>query len=408
MGRWIVHLDMDSFFVSCERLEDPSLVGKPVLVGGPRGGRGVVASASYEARRFGVKSAMPLVQAEKLCPNAVFLPGRHRLYAKYSRRVYALLRRLSPVVEYASIDEFYLDLTGCERMYRGDPWAAVDRIRASVRERCGLPCTAALAANKYVAKIAGKTVKPEGRLVVEEGEEEEFLAPLSVERLHGAGERTLPVLREMGVRRIGDLRRFPLAVLQAKFGAAAGAWLYGACRGLDDSPVSEREEAKSVGHETTFSRDTKDPREIAAMLSYLAEKSCYRLRRLGVKARTVVLKLRYDDFQTLTRSATGRATDDEVEVMRRAEALFREAHLRLRRKIRLLGVSLSRFEKSGEGEGWLFPEMDAGGERKARLRKFVDAVKRRYGFDKLGRASSMEPEGEKRLDASSSFQRPKT
>src|SRR5271156_4037567 len=240
--RIIAHVDMDSFFVSCERLVDPSLVGKPVVVGGRRGERGVVASASYESRRFGVKSGMPIMTAEKLCPKAIFVPGNHRLYSKYSRKVYALLRRVAPVVEYASIDEFYLDFTGCEDMYGHDLEAMAKKVKESIFNRAKLTCSVALATNKYVAKIAGKTVKPSsgsktGTIVVPAGQEQSFLGALSVERLHGAGEKTLPRLREMRIEKIGDILNIPLAKLQKSFGPSAGQWLHDAARGLDDSEV---------------------------------------------------------------------------------------------------------------------------------------------------------------------------
>jgi DNA polymerase-4 len=418
MNRIIAHLDMNSFFVSCERMVDPSLNGKPVVVGGRRGERGVVASASYEARKFGVKSGMPIVTAEKLCPRAVFVPGHHRLYGKYSRKVYVLLRRLAPVVEYASIDEFYLDFTGCEALYGPDLWAIARNVRDGVLKRSGLSCTVAIASNKYVAKIAGKTVKPDssapagrseqvlrpsldnsgqvlpesenntGIIVVSAGEEQKFLSALSIQRLHGAGEKTQPRLMEMRIRTIGDILPIPLVKLQKSFGPSAGQWLYNAARGLDDSPVTPYHQAKSVGNETTFEADTADLGLVKQTLAWLSEKSCYRLRNLKKKARTVTLKLRYDDFQTLTRARTlARETHDDVLVMETAWSLFEEAHIR-RRKIRLLGVTLSKFEQSEDAE-WLFPEM--GSSKMEALYKSVDAVKRKYGFHKLEKAASLDP-----------------
>jgi len=410
MARVIAHVDMDSFFVSCERLLDPSLVGKPVIVGGRKGERGVVSSASYEARKFGIHSGMPLLSAEKLCPQALFVRGTHKLYSKYSRKVYALLRRVAPVVEYASIDEFYLDFTGCEDLYGGDLGAMAAKVKESVLARTKLTCSVAIASNKYVAKIAGKTVKPSsgsktGTGVVPEGEEERFLAPLPIERLHGAGEKTQPRLKEMGIARIGDILPFSLTKLQKAFGEAGGRWLYEAARGIDGSQVATHHEAKSVGHETTFDKDTDDPKLLRQTLAWLSEKSCYRLRRVGKKAHTVTLKLRYDDFQTLTRARSIPMTDDDAKVMQAAYGLFKESHTRPRR-IRLLGVSLSKFEREGEGD-WLFPEMSS--RKKDDLFKSVDAVKRKYGFHKLGKASSLDP-ADKRdpsREGLSSFEKPK-
>ncbi len=410
MPRLIAHVDMDSFFVSCERLVDPSLIGKPVIVGGRKGERGVVASASYEVRKFGVKSGMPLSTAEKLCPQAVFVTGQHHLYSKYSRKVYVLLRRIAPVVEYASIDEFYLDFTGCEALYGNDLAAMAQKTRESIFKRTQLSCSVAIASNKYVAKIAGKTVKPSsgkpGWIVVPEGGEQAFLAPLPIERLHGAGEKTQPHLKALGIEKIGDLLPWTLQKLQDEFGTAGGHWFYEAARGIDDSPVTLFHPSKSVGHETTFDKDTIDPVLIRQTLAWLSEKSSYRLRRLGKKARTVTLKLRYDDFQTLTRAKTIPATHDDAVVLNTAEELLSETRLQ-NRKIRLLGVSLSKFEKDG-GEVWLFPEM--ADPRKETLFKTMDMIKRKYGFNKLGKAASLDgTERKNRGDGGpSSFEKPKT
>ena len=388
-----------------------------MIVGGRKGERGVVASASYEARKFGIKSGMPLLTAEKLCPKALFVPGHHKLYSKYSRKVYALLKRVAPIVEYASIDEFYLDFTGCEALYGNDPWVMARKARDAVFERSKLSCTVAIASNKYVAKIAGKTVKPDpamlgkkwgentGVVVVPAGEEQTFLAPLPIERLHGAGEKTQPRLHEMRIRRIGDILSIPLEKLQKSFGPSAGEWLYQAARGMGSTEVHPFHNAKSVGHETTFEKDTDNPEQIHQTLAWLSEKGCYRLRRIGKKARTITLKLRYDDFQTITRAKTIPETDDDVVVMRTAYELFKESHVR-KRKIRLLGVSLSKFEK-GEEVDWLFPEMSS--KKKDALYKSVDSIKRKYGFHKLEKASSLDPrpESHDRKSEMSSFQKPK-
>jgi DNA polymerase-4 len=410
-SRIIAHVDMDSFFVSCERLVDPSLVGKPVIVGGRKGERGVVSSASYEARKFGIKSGMPILTAEKLCPRALFVPGNYRLYSKYSRKVYVLLRRVAPVVEYASIDEFYLDFTGCEALYGNDLEAMAKKVKESIFARTKLTCSVAIASNKYVAKIAGKTVKPSsgsktGTIVVPEGGEQAFLAPLPIERLHGAGEKTQPRLKEMRIRTIGDIVPIPLVKLQKAFGPSGGSWLYEAARGIDDSEVHPFHAAKSVGHETTFEKDTDNLEQVHQTLSWLSEKGCYRLRRLGKKARTVTLKLRYDDFQTITRAKTIPETDDDAVVMKVAYELFQESHIR-RRKIRLLGVSLSKFEKL-EAADWLFPEMSS--KKKDALYKSVDTIKRKFGFHKLEKAASLDPRqaSHDEKSALSSLQKPKT
>jgi DNA polymerase-4 len=292
------------------------------------------------------------------------------------------------------------------------------KVRDSVFDRSKLSCTVAIASNKYVAKIAGKTVKPDpatlgkkvgentGVVFVPPGEEQKFLENLPIERLHGAGEKTQPRLHEMRIRRIGDILAIPLVKLQKSFGPSAGQWLYNAARGMGDSDVHAFHHAKSVGHETTFDKDTDNPELIHQTLAWLSEKSCYRLRRLGKKARTITLKLRYDDFQTITRARTVPETSDDATVMKAAYELFQESHNR-KRKIRLLGVSLSKFEKGDEVDQWLFPEMS--GKKKEALYKSVDTIKRKYGFHKLEKAASLDPREEFKIRKSemSSFQKHK-
>ena len=251
-----------------------------------------MASASYEARKFGIKSGMPIMTAEKLCPRALFVPGHHKLYSKYSRKVYVLLKRIAPVVEYASIDEFYLDFTGCEALYGNDPEAMAKKVKESIFARTKLTCSVAIASNKYVAKIAGKTVKPDpvllgkkvlentGVVVVPAGGEREILAPLPIERLHGAGEKTQPRLKEMGLHRSGIFCRFPWPNSQKSFGSSAGAWA-GRREWIGRRLGRAFPHAKSVGNETTFTPDTDDREQIHQTLAWLSEKSCYRLRCLG-------------------------------------------------------------------------------------------------------------------------------
>jgi DNA polymerase-4 len=254
--------------------------------------------------------------------------------------------------------------------------------------------------------LGKKVVENTGVVVVPAGGEKEFLAPLPIERLHGAGEKTQPRLKEMGLYRIGDILSIPLAKLQKSFGPSAGAWLLDAANGLGGDSVEPFHTAKSVGNETTFTQDTDDREQIHQTLAWLSEKSCYRLRCLGKKARTVTLKLRYYDFQTITRARTIPPTHDDVMVMRTAYELFEESHVR-KRKIRLLGVSLSKFEKDEKGEEWLFPEM--GDPKKEALYKSVDEIKRKYGFHKLEKAASLDPEGDgPRPKGPSPFSKPKT
>jgi DNA polymerase-4 len=380
MERWIAHLDMDAFFVSVERLLDPSLAGKPVVVGGDPDGRGVVASASYEARRYGIHSAMPSRAARELCPEVIFLRGNHHLYGDYHRKARLILERSVPVIEAASIDEFYLDFTGCERLH-GAILPLLRRIRGEIADELGLPSSAGLAANKLVAKIASGLAKPEGTLWVPAGAEADFLAPLPVRILPGVGPATERELTALGIRRVGHLASFPERVLEGALGRWGRA-LFRKARGISESPVSEEGERKSVGHEITFREDSADPAFLESVLCRLVEKAAYRLRAGGFRAGGLTIKVRYSDFRTITRSRTLWATDRDGDFLTVARGLLAET-LSRRVRVRLLGVSLDRL-RSGEEQLQLFaPER----ERKRRLLfPAVDLLRKKFGFDILALA----------------------
>jgi nucleotidyltransferase/DNA polymerase involved in DNA repair len=329
----ILHLDLDAFFASVETLLNPELRGKPLIVamGSPQG-RGVVSTASYEARQFGVHSAMPLRQAMRLCPQAVTVPPNFRMYSEYSHRVMNLLREYTPLVEQVSIDEAYVEISP-ER----DAVSSARAMQARIKTEIGLDCTIAVAANKLVAKVACNVVKPRGFVVVPEGDEEKFLAPLPIDRLPGAGKVTRGKLARWNVKTIGDLARVPVEELRAEFGKT-GIYLHAGAHGRDDSPVVTEWKTKSISEENTFDHDTRDERQLVRRLEEMSGGVARDLKKEGLAARTIVLKLRYADFTTLTRQTTLHApTDAAAEIHARAADLLRK-HWTRQRAIRLIGV----------------------------------------------------------------------
>ena len=320
----ILHVDMDAFFVSVELLEHPELRGKPVVVGGQPDRRGVVSAASYEARRFGIHSAMPLRTAGRLCPHAVFLEGRHDLYAEWSDRIATILSRFSPVVEMASIDEAYLDLSGTSRLH-GPPLAAAHSLLTEIGAKTTLPCSAGLARTRLVAKVASDQAKPRGLLWVPAGAEAKFLDPLAVRRIPGIGRVTEVALRSMGIETVGQLAAIPKERLEEMFGRW-GTALYRKARGEDSYEFFVDAEPKSISHSHTFGSDTRDRSVLESMLSRLCQKGAKRLRDSGLDARTVTLTIRYAGFQTVTRSKTLSGTDSSrPHLPRHLAAAFRAA-----------------------------------------------------------------------------------
>src|ERR1700724_2912557 len=298
----ILHVDMDAFFVSVELLERPELRGKPVIVGGQPNQRGVVTAASYEARKFGVHSAMPLRTAGRLCPHAVYLESHHAKYSEWSDRVATILAKFSPIVEMVSIDEAYLDLAGTERLH-GPPLAATDRLLRMITATTGLPCSGGLAATRLVAKVASEQAKPRGLVWVVPGSEARFLAPLPVRKIPGIGEVTERALRALGLESVGQLADVSQEKLEKIFGQW-GTALYRKARGGDSYEFVIDAEPKSISHNHTFGDDTNDTEALVATLSHLSQKACKRLREAGLAARTLTLTIRYTGFDTYTRSKT--------------------------------------------------------------------------------------------------------
>lgn len=345
------HLDMDAFFVSVERLFDPDLRGKPVVVGGRPNERGVVSAASYEARKFGVHSAMPLRTAYKLCPHAIFVEGHPHRYREYSEKVFQVLNSFSPLVEMASIDEAYLDMTGTERLH-GPPLRAAHSLHEAVDTATALNCSIGIASSRLVAKVSSDQAKPNGVLWILPGQEAAFLAPLDVRKIPGVGKVTEKSLHDLGIRRVGDLGRYGDDWLERRFGKW-GLALAGKAKGQDaggwfDEEIGSGAGPKSLSHEHTFNEDTADPGLIDATLARLCEMVGRRLREHGLHARTIQLKLRYSDFSTITRAhSIGRPTQLDTELFEQARALF-HSNWKPGAAIRLLGVHTSQFDDSAQ------------------------------------------------------------
>lgn len=351
--RQILHLDLDAFYATVEMLLNPALRGKPLIVAmGDVNTRGVVATCSYEARKFGVHSAMGLREAKRLCPQAIIVPVRHKIYEEHSARVMNLLREMSPLVEQVSIDEAYLEIEA-ER----DGVAVAREIQRRIHDELQLSCTIAVASNKLVSKIACNTVKPRGFLVIANGHEEKFLAPLPVGKIPGAGHVTRAKLKtKWNVETIGDLARVPLDELRAEFGKH-GAYLADAARGVDDSPIVTDRATKSISQENTFERDVRTRDVLEKYLDEMSARVARELEHEGLRARTIVLKLRYEDFTTLTRQVTLRAPMADENVIRKHARELLQQHWDTRRAIRLLGVGVHNLI---ENEGTWQMELEIG------------------------------------------------
>ena len=369
----IAHLDLDCFFVSVERIKDPSLIGKPVVVGGSPSGRGVVASASYEARAFGVRSAMPTSQALKLCPHLLVVGSRHHEYGEVSERLYRRMLELAPVVERASIDEMYLDFTGCEGLYGNDLPAFMRTLQKLVLDEFKLPCSIALASSKTLAKIAVGTVKPSGICIVPHGEEERFLAPLPISVIPGVGPKTEEALKRKGFRFVADLQSQSQEDLVNLLGAH-GNWLHCVVHGEGSETVAPDHTRKNISREETFPHDIAELPALEKILYMLVEDVCSTLRSKGWKTRTIGLKLRYADFTTITRAKTVEPTDDDPLVFRTVKELFEQAYNRSR-AVRLLGVHLSNFDENLQLELPLLPQST----RRKEVLKAVEEIRAKYG-----------------------------
>jgi len=370
--RAIAHVDMDAFYAAIEQRDRPELRGRPVIVGASPGGRGVVSAASYEARPFGVRSAMPISRAARLCPHAAFLPVDMRKYQRVSVQVMGILADFSPLVEPVSVDEAFIDLGGTEALF-GSPLDAVRTIKRRILTATGLTASAGLAANKFVAKVASELEKPDGLVVVTAGDEERFLGVLPVERLWGVGRVMAKTLRDLGFTTIGQLQRAPRAVLAQKFGKHGEA-LYDLAFGRDERPVEPFGAPKSIGAEETFGIDCTDPERLKTTLRAHAERVAAELRESAFAAARVTVKLRLAPFETHTRSVTGEPTHDGLELYRRALALLERDPVT--RPVRLIGLSASRLGPAGTGQLDL---LDPAALRRERLARVIDRLTTRFG-----------------------------
>jgi nucleotidyltransferase/DNA polymerase involved in DNA repair len=385
--RTVLHVDMDAFYTSIEQRDRPELRGRPVVVGAdPKQGRGrgVVAAASYEVRAFGVRSAMPIGKAFRLCPQAVFLPPDMRKYGEVSRRIMAIFREFTDLVEPLSIDEAFLDVSGSRARF-GDGRQIALAIKQKVRDRERLTASVGIATNKFLAKLASDLQKPDGLVEVPPGQEAEFLRDLPLERLWGVGPKTAEALRRLGLRTIGEIARLPEGELAGRFGKH-GAHLYQLSRGMDDRPVEPERDPKSIGQETTFDEDTADPEVIRRTLLELAVEVARRLRAGEVLARRVTLKFRDERFVTVTRARTlARPTDDGRLIFETALALLDRVPLS-GVKVRLLGISAGALEPAAAAARQL-DLFDPGGERRGQLDRTADALRERFGDGAVGPAS---------------------
>jgi DNA polymerase-4 len=368
----ILHVDLDAFYASVEVLKDPSLAGRPVVVGGA-GARGVVMSASYEARAYGIRNAMPAVRARRLCPDAVFVSPDFVSYKAHSNRFREICLAVTPLVEPIALDEAFLDVSGAVLLF-GEPVAIGERVREQVRADLGVSCSVGVGPSKLVAKLASRGAKPDGLVAVGAGEVEAFLDPLPARALWGIGDKTMEMLTRLGVKTVGDLGRTPPVVLERLLGERHARDLHELARGVDDRPVVPYEVPKSVSHEETFDRDLDDEAELLREVLALSRRVGARLRDDGYRARTVTLKVRLANFTTLTRSRTiDPPTDVGADLYQVASELFR-ALPGARRRVRLLGVAGTGLVAAGEEQLALLR-----GERWGEVERAVDRIEERFG-----------------------------
>jgi DNA polymerase-4 len=386
-SRAIIHLDMDAFYPAVEVLDNPALRLKPVIVGGSRE-RGVVSSASYEARKYGIHSAQPMATAMRLCLHGVFLPVRMSRYREVSRAVFAVFRRFTPLVEPLSIDEAFLDVTGSARLF-GEPVEIAKKIKRAVYEEVRLTVSAGLAPSKFVAKIASDMEKPDGLTVVPPEGVREFLDPLPIEKMWGVGRRTQEVLHRLHIRTFGDLSRMPVKVLEKRFGKH-GVHMHLLSMGIDERAVVPEHDSKSIGHEETFSHDISNLDVAKKELLDLAHRVARRMRREGVTGKTVTLKVKYSDFVKITRSRTlSEPTDDGKEIYSAVHSLLTKTMVG-KRPVRLLGVSLSQLIISGlEHQLELFHREALSGRRRD-LNKALDLLYDKHGEKSVRPGSLLE------------------
>jgi DNA polymerase-4 len=377
---------MDAFYASVEERDRPELVGKPVIVGGSAEKRGVVSAANYIARRYGVHSAMPAATARRLCPHGVYLHPRISYYAEVSRQIREIFERFTPLVEPLSLDEAFLDVTGSEQLF-GSAGEIGRKIKETIRKETGLVVSVGVATNKFLAKIASDINKPDGFMVVEPEQVQEFLDHLPVERLWGVGKQGSKVFQQLGIRTIGQLRQWPIDALKSRFGSQ-GEHLWQLAHGIDDDPVVPEREAKSISHETTFEADIDDPEVLQAWLVDLTEQVAWRIRRHGLRGRTVHLKVRFADFSLITRSQTlPNPTNITDELWQAADEMLRNRLPSGHLSVRLIGIGVSGFDGTGLVQGFLFGQDER--KKQTGLDVATDQIWEKYGSSALRRAAAL-------------------
>ena len=375
MTRRIMHIDLDAFFVSVEQAENPDLKDKPVVVGGKPDRRGVVASASYEARGFGLHAGMPLATASRLCPRAIFIVGNFHKYRDASQKFMAILADFSPYLEPLGLDEAYLDATGFESIH-GSIGKMAAAIKQRIKDELGICASAGIASGKVIAKVASELSKPDGLLEVPAGKERSFLSPLPVAKLPGIGKKSERILKGLGINTIGQLASLPPDILKSHFGAY-GELIHNHANGIDDRKVEPPAAAKSISRETTFGKDTRDPSMLAATLRYLSERVGSDLRQQDKLAGCVAIKMRFADFTTITRQHTlSQASDTDQTIFDTGTRLMKKELSREKQTVRLVGIGVSNLVEAGRQLDML----DSSTQRLEKLNKTIDRIRKKYGF----------------------------
>jgi len=381
-SRQIIHVDMDAFYASVEQLDNPELIGKPVIVGGDPKKRGVVSAASYEVRKFGVHSAMPMSQAIRLCPNAIVLPVRMKRYVELSKEIHTIFKQFTPQIEPISLDEAFLDVTGSLRLFGSAEKIGRD-IKHQIKKQLGLVASVGIAANKFLAKLASDLEKPDGFVIITEENKQQILGPLPVSRIWGVGKVTEKALTSKGIDTVKQLQETPADILRNIFGDQTSHMLRLA-QGVDNREVESSREAKSISSEQTFATDIDDKDILLDVLLHQVEDVAHRLRLNDLEAKTITLKLRYDDFRTITRSNTVDHPTNITEILlQEAEQVFLKWHKKSAGALRLVGFGASGLQKAGSGQHQLFTEPEQ--EKQKRLDEAFDAIRDKFGHDALRR-----------------------
>lgn len=383
--RQIMHIDMNSFFASCEQAANPDLRNVPLIVGGdPQKRKGIVLAASYDAKRYGVKTTMTLNEAARLCPDAVFIKANHELYEEMSGQVMKIFAEYAPVMEQLSIDEAFLDMTGTEQLY-GNIMQLAKHIQDRIMDELMLPCSVGISSNKLLAKMASDYKKPMGITAIYPEDIEEKIWPLKVSELFGVGKKTAMKLNQLGIRTIGELAKTEISILSGLLGENTAIMLHNSANGIDPSPViSSKDEVKSVGHEMTYPQDLTRIEDILRELLVLVDRTAYRLRQKKLKGRTVSIKIKFNDFTVITRAHTiNEVTDSSDCIYQVAKELI--CSCELTKPIRLLGVTVSNFEDDSIKQLSLFSEE----KDRSRLDAMLDEIRGKYGFDAIKRAANL-------------------